>query len=126
MVTPEDFDMDATLRILDAASGNYPPGSKEEATVQLAAIALLYIRHIKKLEEFFQYHQEFSDPSFRVRVSQSFSTRAEADEWLASGKAADGEWVSIAGQGFQVIQLPAGLRFLRTPLPEELGPPGTK
>jgi hypothetical protein len=34
-----------------------------------------------------------------------------------------GELVSIAGQGFQVIQLPKGLKFLQTPLPKELGPP---
>ncbi|WP_158620159.1 hypothetical protein [Corallococcus sicarius] len=34
--------MDSALRILDAVSKNYPPGSKEESTVQLAAISLLY------------------------------------------------------------------------------------
>lgn len=126
MATTEDFDMDATLRILDAASGNYPRDSKEEAAIQLAAVALLYIRHIKKLDDFFEYHQEFLDPSFKVRISQTFTTQEEADTWLASGNASDGELVRIAGLGFQVIQLPAGLRFLRTPLPEELGSPNTK
>jgi hypothetical protein len=123
MTTPKDFNMDVTLRLLDAASGNYPAGSKEEAAVQLAAIALLYIRHTGKLDDFFQYHREFSDPSFKVRIAQTFATQEDADRWLASGKASDGELVKIAGQGFQVIRLPAGLRFLRTPLPDELGPP---
>ncbi|MBE4749700.1 hypothetical protein G4177_16165 [Corallococcus sp. ZKHCc1 1396] len=118
--------MDAVLRILDAASKNYPPGSKEEAAVQLAAVSLLYIRRIKKLEEFLAYHQEFSEPASVVSVAQDFTTQEEADGWLSSGKAVDGSLVRIAGQGFQVIQLPNGLKFLRTPLPEELGPPGAK
>ncbi|MCY1035018.1 hypothetical protein OV207_26460 [Corallococcus sp. BB11-1] len=126
MTNSKDFEMDAVLRILDAASKSYPPGSKEEAAVQLAAVSLLYIRRIKKLEEFLAYHQEFSEPASVVSVAQDFTTQEEADGWLSSGKAVDGSLVRIAGQGFQVIQLPNGLKFLRTPLPEELGPPGAK
>jgi hypothetical protein len=126
MMTTDEFNMDATLRILDTASGLYPAGSQEEEAVQLAAIALLYIRHIKKLDDFFKYRHEFSEPSPSVRVAQVFETQEDADRWLKSGKASDGELVLIAGQGFQVILLPAGARFLRTPLPDELGPPGTK
>jgi hypothetical protein len=119
----EDFEMDRVLRVLDAASKSYLEGSQEEASIQLAAISLLYIRRIKKLDDFLKYYREFFDPSFQVTVSRVFSTRQEADEWLASGTASDGELVKIAGQGFQVIQLPKGLSFLRTPLPEELDPP---
>ncbi|HEX5744603.1 MAG TPA: hypothetical protein VFZ09_00085 [Archangium sp.] len=118
--------MDEALGILDAASKRYQEGSKEEATLQLAAISLLYIRRIKKLDDFLNYYQEFFDPSFEVKVSHTFATRKDADAWLSSGKAADGELVSIAGQGFQVIPLPRGLSLLRTPLPEELGPPGAE
>ena len=124
MVELPDFEMDEALRTLDAASKKYPEGSKEEATVQLAAISLLYVRHIRKLDDFFKYYQEFFDPSFMPKVSHAFATREEADAWLASGQARDRTLVSIAGQGFQIIQLPnKPLRFLRTPLPEELGPP---
>ncbi|MBZ4418819.1 hypothetical protein K8638_20315 [Myxococcus sp. RHST-1-4] len=112
--------------MLDAASGNYPPGSKEETAIQLSAIALLYIRHIKKLDDFFKYQQEFSEASPEVRVAQTFATREDADRWLASGNASDGDLVRIAGQGFQVLRLPTGVRFLRTPLPAELGPAGSK
>ncbi|MFY0563273.1 hypothetical protein ACN28E_05470 [Archangium lansingense] len=119
----KDFEMDDALRTLDAASKMYQAGSKEEATIQLAAISLLYVRRIRKLDDFLKYYQEFFDPEFKVKVSHVFATQKEADEWLSSGKATDGELVSIAGQGFQVIQLPRGLSFLRTPLPEELGPP---
>jgi hypothetical protein len=115
--------MDDALRTLDAASKMYPAGSREEATLQLAAISLLYVRRLRKLDDFLKYYQEFFDPSFKVEVSHAFETQQEADAWLSSGKAADGELVSIAGRGFQVIKLPKGLKFLRTPLPEELGPP---
>jgi hypothetical protein len=123
MTTDNDFEMDSTLRILDAASKNYPAGSKEEATVQLAAISLLYLRKIQKLEDFLEYYREFSDPSFSVPIAQTFTTQDEADAWLRGGSANDGDLVRIAGQGFQVVRLPRGLKFLRTPLPEELGPP---
>jgi len=122
----KNFEMDDALRTLDAASKNYQAGSKEEATIQLAAISLLYVRRIGKLDDFLKYYQEFFDPSFKVKVSHAFATQKEADEWLSSGKATDGELVSIAGQGFQVIQLSKGSKFLRTPLPEELGPPVSK
>jgi hypothetical protein len=126
MTNPEEFEIDATLRILDAASKNFPPGSKEESTVQLAAIALLYIRRIKKLDEFLKYYREFSDPTFSIPVAQIFSTQEDADKWLGSGAASDGDLVRIAEHGFQVIQLPGGMKFLRTPFPEELSPPDSK
>ncbi|MBN8226058.1 hypothetical protein JYK02_00880 [Corallococcus macrosporus] len=118
--------MESTLRILDAVSKSYPPGSKEEAAVQLAAVSLLYLRRIKKLDGFLEYHREFSDPSAHVPLAKEFVTQAEADAWLAGGEAVDGALVRIEGKGFQVIQLPKGLKFLRTPLPEELGPPALK
>ncbi len=126
MIDTPDFDVDEALRTLDAVSKKFPEGSHEERTVQLAAASLLYVLHLGKLRDFRKYHQERSDPSFQVRVSQVFASRAEADDWLASGKAADGERVKIAGQGFQVVRLPKGPRFLRAPLPEELGPPDSE
>ncbi|WP_228556865.1 hypothetical protein [Myxococcus sp. AB025B] len=123
MTTPKNFDMETTLRLLDEAGGHYEPGSKEDEAIQLAGIALLYLRHTHQMDAFFQYRAEFSDPTSEVRVSQDFATRALADEWLASGAGTHGELVRIEGQGFQVVALPTEKRFLRTPLPEELGPP---
>ncbi|RKH21478.1 hypothetical protein D7Y15_11600 [Corallococcus sp. AB030] len=126
MTASEKFEMESTLKILDAVSKSHPPGSKEEAAVQLAAVALLYLRRIKKLDGFLEYHQEFSDSSVHVPIARDFATQTDADSWLASGEAVDGAIVRIDGWGFQVIQLPKGLKFLRTPLPDELGPPGPK
>lgn len=115
-----DFDMDDLLRTIDSVSQTFPTGSKEEGALQLAAISLLYVQRVGKLDDFRRYYQEFFDPSFKVKVSHDFATQEEADEWLASGKGSHGELVRIAGLGFQVVQLPKGSRFLRVPLPEEL------
>jgi hypothetical protein len=115
-----DFDMDDILRTIDSVSQTFPTGSKEEGALQLAAISLLYVQRVGKLDDFRRYYQEFFDPSFKVKVSHDFATQEEADEWLASGKGSHGEFVRIAGQGFQVVQLPKGSRFLRVPLPDEL------
>jgi hypothetical protein len=73
-----------------------------------------------KLDDFRRYYREFFDPSFKVKISHDFDTREAADEWLASGNGTHGELVRIAGQGFQIVHLPKGPRFLRVPLPEEL------
>jgi hypothetical protein len=121
-----DFDVEDILDTLESVSQMHGADSKERAAVQLAAIALLYARHIRKLDDFRGYYREFFDPSFKVKVSHEFATREEADAWLASGKAADGERVRIAGKGFHVVQLPRGTRLIDAPLPEELGPPDSE
>jgi hypothetical protein len=115
-----DLDIDDILRTIDSVSQTFPSGSKEEGALQLAAISLLYVQRAGKLDDFRRYYQEFFDPAFKVKVSHDFKTQEEADEWLSSGKGSHGELVRIAGQGFQVVQLPKGSRFLRVPLPEEL------
>ncbi|WPB74658.1 hypothetical protein KYC5002_37315 [Archangium violaceum] len=118
-----NFNLDAVIQAVDSVGKTCQAGSTEEEALRIAAISLLYVRHLKKVDDFRRYYAEFFDPSFQVKVAHSFATKGEADAWLASGKAIDGERVSIAGQGFLVVQLPKGLKFLRNPLPEELGPP---
>lgn len=118
-----DFDLEDVLATLESVSQEHGADSKERGAVQLAAIALLYARHLRKLDEFRKYYSEFFDPSYKVKVSHEFATREEADAWLAGGGATDGERVKVAGEGFHVVQLPRGLRLIYAPLPEELGPP---
>ncbi len=118
-----DFDLEDILDTLESVSQTHGADSKERGAVQLAAIALLYARHIRQLDDFRKYYREFFDPSYKVKVSHEFATQEEADAWLASGNAADGERVKIAGKGFHVVQLPRGMRLIDAPLPEELGPP---
>ena len=121
-----DFDLDDIVGTLTSASEKHPEGSKERDAIELAQIALLYTRHIRKSDDFARYYKEFFDPSFKLRISHEFSTREEADAWLASGRANEAELVKIAGKGFRVARLPGKLIFLDTPLPEELEAEGSE
>ena len=115
------FDLDAVLETLGVVSHGFPEGSPQDEALRIAAVALLYVRDNQKLEEYRDYFQRFLTHR-PVRAAHVFSTREEAEVWLAGGEARDGTLVSIAGQGFTVIQATQGLKFVRTPLPEERGP----
>ncbi|HZI12769.1 MAG TPA: hypothetical protein VE153_20475 [Myxococcus sp.] len=122
MASPE-FDVDVVLRILEAVNQKYLEGSPEDEALHVAAGALVYLRERQGLDDFRAYFRKYFTPaSSALLVAQTFPTREAADAWLASGAATDGTLVSIAGQGFSVIKLPNRWEFLRTPLPEELGP----
>jgi hypothetical protein len=118
-----DFDVDTVLEVLGTMSEKYPQGSQEDEALRVVAVALLYVRDIEKLQDYRRFFRDFYTPAIdAVTVSRTFATRGEADEWIASGAASDGELVRIAGQGFRVIPVRKGTgwRFLRTPLPEEM------
>lgn len=115
-----DFDVDEALSALKAISDKYEEGSKERDVIELAQIALIYPRHIRREDEFRKYYKHIFDPSFKIKVSHEFATREEADRWLAQGKAQEDERVKIAGQGFMVVRLPGRLTFMVAPLLGEL------
>jgi len=118
-----DFDVDAILRLVGAINEKYQDGSPEDEALHIVAGALVYLRDSQGLVGYRQYFRKYFAPATSAaRVSHVFSTREEADAWLASGAATHGELVSVAGQGFCVIQWPDRWELLRTPLPEELGP----
>jgi hypothetical protein len=115
--------MDSVLEILGTVNEKYQDGSPEDEALRIAAVSLLYVREIQKLDEYREFFRKFYIPAIEsVLVSMTFATRDEADAWLVSGKASEGELVRIAGQGFRVIEARKGkgLMFLRTPLPEEM------
>jgi hypothetical protein len=114
-----DFDTDAIISALSSISQKHPEGSPERDVIELAQIALLYPRHIRKEDDFRRFYRDFFDPSFKLKVSHEFATREEADKWLASGKAADAERVRIAGKGFMVVRLPGRFTFMSAPLEGE-------
>ncbi|MFL5354706.1 hypothetical protein [Archangium sp.] len=123
MTYNHNFDVDSVLDVLRTVNEKYPEGSPEDEALRVAAVALFYVRDTKKLEEYREFFRSFYTPAIDdIVVAQTFATREEADAWLASGTARDGELVRIAGEGFQVIpeRKGTGWRFLRTPLPEEL------
>ena len=125
MAHDSNFNLDSVMETLGAVSKGFTAGSPEDEALRIAAVALLYVRDTQKLDEYREFFRGFLAHR-PVTPSQVFATRAEAEAWLTRGKARDGELVTITGQGFTVTQVLNGLKFLRTPLPEELGPPQTK
>ena len=118
-----NFDVDAVLELLRGVNEKYQEGSPEDEAIRIAAVALFYVRETQKLDDYREFFRSFYTPAIDyIKVSRTFTTRAEADTWLVSGEAREGDRVSIAGQGFRVIpeRKGQGLRFLRSPLPEEL------
>ncbi|MFE8603380.1 hypothetical protein [Archangium violaceum] len=132
MIYNHKFDIDSVFNILRTVNEKYQEGSPEDEALRIAAVALFYVREIQKLDDYREFFRSFYTPAIDyIVVAQTFETREEADAWLASGKASNGELVRIAGQGFQVMpkRKETGLRFVRMPLPEELmkkHPPGTE
>ncbi|WNG34698.1 hypothetical protein F0U61_14370 [Archangium violaceum] len=118
-----NFDVDSVLDTLRTINEKYQDGSPEDEAIRAAAVALLYVRESQKLDDYREFFRKFYTPAIDCIVpSETFATRADADEWLASGKAQEGALVKIAGEGFRVIpqRNGMGLRFRPTPLPEEL------
>jgi len=117
------FSVESVLDTLRAVGEKYPDASQEDEALRIAAVSLIYLRDTQKLDDYREFFRKFYTPAIDcVAVSHTFASRAEADTWIATGTPVDGELVSIAGQGFQVIpqRNGQGFRFLRTPLPSEL------
>jgi hypothetical protein len=125
MTFDSNFDVDAVMKTLGSVSDKYLEGSPEDEALRVAAVALLYIRDIQKLDEYREYFRRFLTHK-PVTLARAFATREEADEWIASGQARDGNLVSIAGQGFVVLDALKGLKFVPARLPEELEPPDSR
>ncbi len=115
-----DFDLEDTLGVLNSVIESYAEGSKEREATELAQLALLFVRLRDKEAEFARFRKSCVDTSFTVEVSHEFTTREEADAWLATGKGQHKERIKIAGKGFMVVQLPGRQTLLDRPLPEEL------
>lgn len=123
MIYNKDFDVDSILETLRVLDEKHTAGSPEDEALRVAAVALLYVREIQRLDDYREFFRKFYTPAADYIVpSREFVTRDEADQWLASGTAHEGELVKIAGEGFRVIPTrdSKGLRFRPAPLPEEL------
>ncbi len=117
----QNFDVDAALHTLEAISQGVKEGSSQDEALRAAAAALAYVREIGTLDDYREFFRQITTPaSESVRAAYTFSTRDEAEEWLGRTPVLDGELISIAGKGYQVVNLPQGARFLRNPLPHEL------
>ncbi|HZH76455.1 MAG TPA: hypothetical protein VEY88_10495 [Archangium sp.] len=125
MTYNKNFDVDAVLRTMEGMSQRHPEGTPEDEALRVCAAALLFVRDdLHKLEEFREFFRKITTPAVEgIKVAHTFASREEADAWLASGTATDGQLVRVAGHGFTVIDRgPKGLKLVRVPLPEELPP----
>ncbi len=124
MPAAEDYDFHATLTALEAARKQFPEDSEEARRIMFAFRLVIFINGERPmLREFFKWLDSASLPTTErpFNASHTFSTQEEADVWRASGKASDGERVIIAGQGYEVVDVPRiGLRFRWVPLPAQL------
>ncbi|WP_375756504.1 hypothetical protein [Corallococcus exercitus] len=116
-----EIDVEDVLAVLNAETQRHEKGSREWKALQLAAICLVYVRHMNKLDDFTTYYREILDPNFKIKVERDFATRDEAEAWLKTGEALHRMQIRIDGKGFLVVQLPGRLTLMNNPLPEELG-----
>jgi len=125
MTYNKNFDVETVLRTMEGVSKRHSEGTTEDEALRVCAAALLFVRDdLHKLEEFREFFRKITTPALEgIKVAHTFASREEADAWLASGSATDGQLVRVAGQGFTVIDHgPKGLKLVRVPLPEELPP----
>jgi hypothetical protein len=126
MTYNSNFDVESVMKTLGTVSDKYPNGSAEDEALRIAAVALLYVQDIDKLEDYRKYFLDFITGKPLI-PDQTFATKGEADEWLASGKVSGGELITIAGQGFSVGGMASkGWTLMRTRLPEEPEPSDSK
>lgn len=118
MTYDSNFDVRSVMKTVGTVAAKYPKGSPEEEALRIVSVALLYVRDIQKLDDYRDYFREFVTGKPLV-ISQAFATKEEADAGLSSGKANDGELITIAGQGFTVRVTSKGWKLLRTRLPDE-------
>jgi hypothetical protein len=125
MTYNSNFDVDAVMKMVGSVGAKYPEGSPEDEALRIVSVALLYLRDTQKLDEYREYFRRFFTYK-PVTVARTFATREEADAWLASGHAKDGDLIKAAGQAFIVIHALETLRLVPTRLPEELEPPQSR
>jgi hypothetical protein len=125
MTYNSDFDVKAVMKTLGTVSDKYPKGSPEDEALRIAAVALLYVQDIDKLDDYRKYFRGFVAGKPLI-VSHAFVTREEADGALARGVVEDGALITIAGQGFSAVRGVKGWRLLRTRLPDEQEHPSAK
>jgi hypothetical protein len=124
MKSVADFDYVETRDVLISMLKRLPEDSQEKHVLQLVGRLLLYVYYDRKrLEAFREWCEEGALPAAQEEFNAShvFATQEEADAWRGSGKATDGERVIIAGQGYEVVDVPPyGLKFRWLPLPSQL------
>jgi len=110
------------LNSLEALAGQHPHEPDSVATIETAAKALLFLQHIGRLNDFWDYARVFNTEEARPKPLRSFATREEALTWLRTQASLPYEAVlEVAGEFHNVSRMPDGdWVFIRFPKLEEL------
>lgn len=110
------------LNSLEALAGQHPNEPDSVATLETAAKALLFLQHIGRLNDFWDYARAFNTEEARPKPLRSFATRDEALAWLRTQSSLPYEAVlEVAGSLHNVGRMPDGdWVFIRFPSIEEL------
>jgi len=113
-----DFNLDDVLRQIGKVAANYKEGSPDDEALRVAAVALLFLRDIAKLDEYRAYFRDFFTPvDEAVTLSHTFATKDEAKAWLPS--ATSGQIVKIGDVKHVVAQGDNGLLLVPTYFPSD-------
>ena len=110
------------LNSLEALAGQHPHAPEAVATIETAAKALLFLQHIGRLNDFWDYARVFNTEEARPKPLRSFATRDEALAWVRTQPTLPYETViEIAGVRHNIGRMPDGdWIFIRFPSLEEL------
>jgi hypothetical protein len=117
-----DAKLEDLLNSLEALDGRHANEPETVDTIQTAALALHFIRHIGRLKDFWEYARVFNTEEAWPKPSRSFGTRDEALAWLRAQVNVPYETViAVAGALHNVTRMRDGeWVFIRFPTIEEL------
>jgi hypothetical protein len=110
------------LNSLEALAGKHPHEPEAVATIETAAKALLFLQHIGRLEDFWNYSRIFGTEEAWPKPVRSFANRDEALAWVRIQPALPYETViGIADDLYNIGRMPDGdWVFIRFPSLDEL------
>jgi hypothetical protein len=110
------------LNSLETLAGQHPHEPEAVTTIETAAKALLFLQHIGRLNDFWDYARIFGTEEAWPKPVRSFANRDEALDWVRTQPALPYETViGIADALYNIGRLPDGeWVFIRFPSLEEL------
>ena len=110
------------LSSLKALAGRHASEPKAVTTIETAAKALLFLQHVGRLKDFWEYARIFNTEEAWPKPLRSFGTRDEALAWLRAQVNIPYETViAVAGALHNVTRMSDGeWIFIRLPSREEL------
>ncbi len=114
--------LEELLSSLETLAGKHASEPEAVATIETAAKALLFLQHVGRLKDFWEYARVFNTEEAWPKPLRSFGTRDEALAWLRAQATVPYETViAVAGALHNVTRMRDGeWLFIRLPSREEL------